>query len=85
MKYSAICIALYDYQAQGDEEISFSADSVLYILDKEDPDWYKAQLKVPVNQDGPVGLIPANYIENVNKNYSSLYVDILTPIDRPNQ
>lgn len=36
----------------------------MYILDKEDPDWYKAQLKVPANLDGPVGLIPANYIEN---------------------
>lgn len=65
MKYIGICTALYDYQAQNEEEISFSADDILYILDKEDPDWYKAQLKVPANLDGPVGLIPANYIENV--------------------
>lgn len=65
MKYIAICTALYDYQAQNEEEISFSANNTLYILDKEDPDWYKAQLKVPANLDGPVGLIPANYIENV--------------------
>lgn len=70
MKYIAICIALYDYQSQNDEEISFNADDILYILDKEDPDWYKAQLKVPteggVDTTGPVGLIPANYVENVS-------------------
>lgn len=64
MKYLNICSALYDYTAQNEEEISFKAQDVLYILEKEDPDWHKAQLKV-ANTDGPIGLIPANYIEKV--------------------
>ncbi|CEP18823.1 hypothetical protein [Parasitella parasitica] len=65
MKYVAICVALYDYQAQvDDEELSFNAGDVLYILENSDPDWYKAQLKVPSAQDGgPVGIIPSNYVE----------------------
>lgn len=64
MKYIDICIALYDYQAQTKEEISFNAQDILYILDKADADWYKAQLKMP-SIDGPIGLIPANYLEKV--------------------
>lgn len=67
MKYVAICVALYDYQAQvDDEELSFNADDVLYILENNDPDWYKAQLKVPSAPDGgPIGIIPSNYVEKV--------------------
>ncbi|KAK4513641.1 Hairy/enhancer-of-split with YRPW motif protein 2 [Mucor velutinosus] len=65
MKYVAICSALYDYQAQvDDEELSFNADDILYILENNDPDWYKAQLKVPSAPDGgPIGIIPSNYVE----------------------
>ncbi|KAI8640647.1 hypothetical protein BD408DRAFT_419417 [Parasitella parasitica] len=65
MKYVAICVALYDYQVQtDDEELSFNADDILYILENSDPNWYKAQLKVPSAQDGgPVGIIPSNYVE----------------------
>lgn len=65
MKYIDICSALYDYQAQSKEEVSFQAQDILYILDKSDPDWYKAQLKVH-SLDGPTGLIPANYLEKVS-------------------
>lgn len=64
MKYIDICIALYDYQAQTKDELSFKAQDILYILDKSEVDWYKAQLKVP-SVDGPTGLIPANYLEKV--------------------
>ncbi|KAI7898270.1 uncharacterized protein BX663DRAFT_556069 [Cokeromyces recurvatus] len=62
MKYIDICTALYDYQSQHDQEISFQENDTLYILDKEDPNWYKAQLKVP-SDIGPIGLVPSNYIE----------------------
>ncbi|KAI9472028.1 MAG: hypothetical protein EXX96DRAFT_653204 [Benjaminiella poitrasii] len=64
MKYVSICTALYDYHAQHDQEISFNADDTLYILDTEDPNWHKAQLKVTNSQEiGPIGLVPSNYIE----------------------
>lgn len=66
MKYIDICIALYDYQSQSNEELSFNTNDTLYILDKDSSDWYKAQLKTK-NADGPTGLVPANYIEKVCK------------------
>ena len=66
MKYIAICKALYDYKTTNREEISFNVDDVLYILDNSDPDWYKAQIKTPPDQDvGAIGLVPSNYIEKV--------------------
>ena len=67
MKYTAVCKALYDYEAQSDEELSFKEDNMLYILDKDDdPDWWKAQLKtVSLEEVGPIGLVPANYIDEV--------------------
>lgn len=66
MKYIDICIACYDYQAQTEEELSFDADNILYILENSDPDWYKAQLKPHnTNEEGPIGLIPSNYIKKV--------------------
>ncbi|KAG2219913.1 hypothetical protein INT45_008550, partial [Circinella minor] len=65
MKYTAVCKALYDYKAQSDEELTFKEDNILYILDKDDdPDWWKAQLKtVSLEEVGPIGLVPANYID----------------------
>ncbi|KAI9262415.1 hypothetical protein BDA99DRAFT_511136 [Phascolomyces articulosus] len=65
MKYTAVCKALYDYKAQSDEELTFNEDNILYILDKDDdPDWWKAQLKATsLEEVGPIGLVPANYID----------------------
>lgn len=66
MKYITICKALYDYEPQTDEEVSFKEDDILYILENDDPDWWKAQLKtVSLDQVGPIGLIPSNYIDEV--------------------
>ncbi|KAG1499753.1 hypothetical protein G6F47_001851 [Rhizopus delemar] len=62
MKYIDLCVALYDYHSQDNEELSFKANDVLYILNKDNSDWYKAQLKSN-DGDGTVGLVPSNYIE----------------------
>ncbi|CAO3669666.1 unnamed protein product [Rhizopus microsporus] len=62
MKFIDICTALYDYQSRSNEELSFKADDTLLIIDKDDPDWYKAQL-ITKDFDGPIGLVPSNYIE----------------------
>lgn len=74
MKYTSICKALYDYKAQSEDELTFKEDDVLYILDKEeDPDWWKAQLKTAsLDQVGPVGLVPANYVDEVECDISRL-------------
>jgi len=51
--------AIYDYKANDDDELSFNAGDILYVLDSTDPDWWKARCK------GIEGLFPCNLVENV--------------------
>ncbi|KAI8978550.1 hypothetical protein BDB01DRAFT_799172 [Pilobolus umbonatus] len=64
MKYVAVCKSLYDYQARTEDELSINEDDILYIVDKEDSDWWKAELK-QTETPGPIGLVPASYLEEV--------------------
>jgi hypothetical protein len=67
MKFVDICTALYDYNSQHEEEITFKADDTLYILENDDSDWYKAQLKPKsAGEDDVIGLVPANYVQRVS-------------------
>jgi actin cytoskeleton-regulatory complex protein SLA1 len=68
MAYVSLCKALYDYTATAEDELTFTEDALLYVLDAEDAEWWKAKLKVGENEtdeddEGPIGLIPANYVE----------------------
>jgi hypothetical protein len=66
MKYIDVCKALYDYEAGSEDELSFKEDDILYILERDDDDWWKAQLKFQQPDEvGPIGLIPANYASEV--------------------
>lgn len=49
--------ALYDYDRQTDEELSFTEDALLSVYDTSDLDWTLVGLK------GEFGFAPANYIE----------------------
>ncbi|KAH3992814.1 hypothetical protein HBI49_190220 [Parastagonospora nodorum] len=49
--------ALYDYDRQTDEELSFKEDAVLDVYDITDPDW------TLVGEGTSYGFAPANYIE----------------------
>ncbi|KAL8838357.1 MAG: hypothetical protein Q9170_002164 [Blastenia crenularia] len=49
--------ALYDYDRQTDEELSFNEDSILSVYDTSDEDW------TLVGLNGEFGFAPANYIE----------------------
>ncbi|KAL8700336.1 MAG: hypothetical protein Q9201_005506 [Fulgogasparrea decipioides] len=49
--------ALYDYDRQTDEELSFTEDAVLSVYDTSDQDW------TLVGLNGEYGFAPANYIE----------------------
>ncbi|KAL9582104.1 MAG: hypothetical protein Q9203_005634 [Teloschistes exilis] len=49
--------ALYDYDRQTDEELSFSEDAILSVYDTSDEDW------TLVGLSGEFGFAPANYIE----------------------
>lgn len=50
--------ALHDFKATSPDEISFTKNSILKVINSEDDaNWFKAE------QDGRSGFIPANYIE----------------------
>ncbi|KAI6243942.1 hypothetical protein M3Y99_00061600 [Aphelenchoides fujianensis] len=55
-----VVVALYSFDAQNSEELSFRKGERLDIIDHPayDPDWFKAR-----NAEGAVGLVPTNYIE----------------------
>ncbi|WVQ81211.1 hypothetical protein IAT38_003333 [Cryptococcus sp. DSM 104549] len=67
MAYVAVAKALYEYAAQDPEtELSFKEDQIFYIIDKEDDEWWKAKAKDDAGStDGAVGLVPANYVEEI--------------------
>ncbi|CAO1618113.1 unnamed protein product [Parajaminaea phylloscopi] len=73
MAYVQLAKALYDYEAQAEDELSLKEDDTLYILEADDPEWFKAKLRrlnpdgTPVDDDAggadDIGLVPANYVE----------------------
>ncbi|KAJ3100884.1 Osteoclast-stimulating factor 1 [Phlyctochytrium planicorne] len=55
-KEIAVVRALYAYQAQNPDELSFDEGSVLYVLNKDDANWWKCRC------EDKEGLVPANYV-----------------------
>mmetsp|Transcript_16719 Transcript_16719/g.24978 ORF Transcript_16719/g.24978 Transcript_16719/m.24978 type:complete len:1181 (+) Transcript_16719:58-3600(+) len=49
--------ALWDFNAENADELSFRAGDVLTIIDKTDPDWWQAKL------NGQQGVVPGNYLK----------------------
>lgn len=47
--------ALYNFTAEEDDELGFSAGDVIEVLDCSDESWWKGRLR------GKSGLFPANY------------------------
>ena len=52
--------ALYDYVKDKDDELTFNAGVIIYVLKKNDDGWYEGVL------DGITGLFPGNYVETVS-------------------
>jgi len=50
-------IAIYDYNADKDDELSFQENSVIYVTRKNDDGWYEGVM------NGLTGLFPGNYVE----------------------
>lgn len=50
-------VAIYDYTADKDDELSFSESSVIYVVKKNDDGWYEGVM------NGVTGLFPGNYVE----------------------
>lgn len=53
--------ALYDYEAAQPGELSVNEDEILHVYGKDD-DWLLVHSQ---KEDGKVGYVPANYIEEV--------------------
>ncbi|XP_067097402.1 intersectin-2a isoform X2 [Osmerus mordax] len=50
-------IAMYDYTAANQDEMSFSKGQLISVLDKNNPDWWRGEV------NGVTGLLPTNYIK----------------------
>uniref|UniRef100_A0A1A9UPK8 Cytoplasmic protein NCK1 n=1 Tax=Glossina austeni TaxID=7395 RepID=A0A1A9UPK8_GLOAU len=65
-----IVVALYSFNSNNDQELSFEKGDRLEIVDRpaSDPDWYKAR-----NNQGQVGLVPRNYLQELNDYLATPY------------
>lgn len=64
--------ALYDYDAQGDEELSIREGDILLVTDDADQEWWTAvQKPTDTFGDARQGLVPATYVEEVSFAISS--------------
>lgn len=50
-------IAVYDYEAQGDQELSLVEGDIVTLIAKEDEMWWCGQVR------GHVGMFPSTYVE----------------------
>ncbi|KAF9569078.1 hypothetical protein CPC08DRAFT_678791 [Agrocybe pediades] len=57
----AEAIALYDFQADGEDELSVTEGEALIILEKDGDEWWKCR-----NSRGDVGVVPASYLETTS-------------------
>lgn len=57
-------VALYDYSARTEEDLSFNAGDILEALDKSNRDWWLAKAVSGVAAEKE-GYIPANYVAPV--------------------
>ncbi|XP_053603242.1 abl interactor 2 isoform X2 [Plodia interpunctella] len=50
-------VAIYDYYADKEDELSFQESAVIFVLKKNDDGWWEGVM------DGVTGLFPGNYVE----------------------
>ena len=55
--FLATVIAIYDYAADKDDELTFQENSVIYVIRKNDDGWFEGVM------NGVTGLFPGNYVE----------------------
>jgi len=59
--YGTCAVALYDYQASDETEISFDPGQIISHIDQIDPGWWQG-----LGPLGNYGLFPANYVEIID-------------------
>jgi NCK adaptor protein 2 len=65
-----IVVALYSFNSNNDTELSFDKGDRLEIVDRPpaDPEWFKAR-----NQKGQIGLVPRNYLQELQEYLNTPY------------
>lgn len=53
--------ALYDYTKDKEDELTFTAGTVIYVLKKNDDGWFEGVT------NGLTGLFPGNYVEVISE------------------
>ncbi|XP_051879992.1 intersectin-2b isoform X2 [Pristis pectinata] len=85
---ASVCqvIAIYDYTAVNEDELSFSKGQLINVINKDDPDWWQGEL------NGMNGLFPSNYVKTTVDSDPSqqwcadLYcLDTMQPMERKRQ
>ncbi|KAG7265896.1 hypothetical protein CRUP_009500 [Coryphaenoides rupestris] len=79
-------IAMYDYTAANQDELSFSKGQLISVLDKTNPDWWKGEV------NGVTGLLPTNYVKMTTESDPSqqwcadlMSLDTMAPQERKRQ
>ncbi|XP_044275174.1 intersectin-2 isoform X2 [Varanus komodoensis] len=79
-------IAMYDYTANNEDELSFSKGQLINVLNKEDMDWWQGEI------NGISGLFPSNYVKLTTDSDPSQQwcadlqsLDIMQPMERKRQ
>jgi Variant SH3 domain len=59
--------ALFDYEAEDDEELTFSTGDLIAVVDTGDGDWWVGELwDTETNSCVASGTVPSNYVEEVD-------------------
>nr|XP_047921666.1 intersectin-2 isoform X5 [Anser cygnoides] len=79
-------IAMYDYMANNEDELSFSKGQLINVLSKDDADWWQGEIS------GVTGLFPSNYVKMTTDSDPSQQwcadlqsLDTMQPIERKRQ
>lgn len=78
MPFIDVARALFAYAPQSNDELQIHEDDLVYVVSKGDDDWWKVKKKVAGDDDGPVGLVPQNYLEPVTLSLQPPFVLWLT-------
>ncbi|KAL1021854.1 hypothetical protein UPYG_G00018900 [Umbra pygmaea] len=57
--YMEKVVAIYDYAADKEDELSFNEGAIIYVIKKNDDGWYEGVMS------GTTGLFPGNYVESI--------------------
>uniref|UniRef100_A0A8C8VMA0 Intersectin 2 n=1 Tax=Pelusios castaneus TaxID=367368 RepID=A0A8C8VMA0_9SAUR len=79
-------IAMYDYVANNEDELSFSKGQIINVLSKDDADWWQGEI------NGVTGLFPSNYVKMTTDSDPSQQwcadlqtLDTMQPMERKRQ